>query len=76
MLEYNDIKDLYHAKKHPAVIECRKTERQVLEEFLHTFEAHMDIITGEKGDNRISLPEWVEYYTNISASIDNDAYFA
>lgn len=27
-------------------------------------------------DSKVSLEEFIEYYTNISASIDNDDYFA
>lgn len=38
VLEVDDIMDIYNAKKHPAVLEGRKTEKQVLGEFLETFE--------------------------------------
>lgn len=38
VLEVDDILGIYNAKKHPAVIEGRKTEKQVLGEFLETFE--------------------------------------
>lgn len=39
-LEIDDIKDIYNASKHPDVIQGRKTEDQILMEFLETFEAH------------------------------------
>ena len=71
-LDYEDIKDTYNAKKHPAVLEGRKTERQVLEEFLSTFELHLSGVS----DGRVTREEFLEYYTNISASIDNEEYFA
>lgn len=71
-VDYNDIVEVYNAKKHPAVQEGRKTERQVLEEFLSTFELHRS----DKPDGVVTLDEFVEYYTNISASIDNEEYFA
>lgn len=70
-MDYNDIVEVYNAKKHPAVQEGRKTERQVLEEFLSTFELHRS----DKPDGVVTLDEFVEYYTNISASIDNEEYF-
>ena len=70
-LNYDDICEVYNAKKHPAVLEGRKTERQILEEFLSTFEMHLS----DKPDGIVTLDEFVEYYANVSASIDNDAYF-
>ena len=38
--------DVYNAKKHPAVVEGRKTEEQVLGEFLETFETHHNVLNG------------------------------
>ncbi len=70
-LDLRDIKGKYNARKHPAVIAHQKTEEDVLYEFLHTFESQL-IAT----DYKVSLDEWIEYYTNISASIDDDEYFA
>ena len=70
-VDYNDICDTYNAKKHPAVLEGRKTERQVLEEFLATFEMALSGVA----DGIVTLDEFMEYYTSISASIDNEDYF-
>jgi len=47
----------------------------VLVEFLETFEAHLNLKTGQLSDGRVSLEEFTEYYRNISASIDDDSYF-
>jgi len=71
-LDFEDIKDVYHASRHPAVLEGRKTERDVLEEFLSTFEMHLSGVS----DGVVTREEFIEYYTNISASIDNEDYFA
>ena len=70
-VDYNDICDVYNASKHPAVLEGRKTERQILEEFLATFEMALS----EVPDGIVTLEEFLEYYTSISASIDNEDYF-
>jgi Ca2+-binding EF-hand superfamily protein len=70
-VDWEEIREIYNANKHPAVLEGRKTERQVLEEFLSTFEMHFS----DKPDGIVTLDEFIEYYTNVSASIDNDEYF-
>ena len=60
---------------HPEVKSGKRTENEVLTEFLETFEQHYNTTTGGQNDGQITPQEWLEYYTNISASIDNDAYF-
>lgn len=75
VLDINDIKGKYNASMHPDVKSGKKTEEEVLTEFLETFEMHHNTIHGYKSDGKVSKEEFVEYYTNISASIDNDAYF-
>ncbi len=75
-LDINDIKGVYKTDKHPEVIAGRKTEDQVLMEFLETFEAHHNMKHGRNHDSVVDLEEWTEYYSNINASIDNDEYFA
>ena len=74
VLEMNDIKVSYNAKLHPDVKSGKKTEDEILGEFLETFEAH-HAMNGGTRDQRVTPEEFVEYYTNISASIDNDEYF-
>lgn len=46
MLEAEDIKSTYNAKKHPDVLQGKRTEDSVLCEFLETFEAHHNLKTG------------------------------
>ena len=75
VLTVADIKGKYDASKHPDVKSGKKTEDEVLKEFLETFEMHHNVMHGAKSDGMVTLDEFIEYYTNISANIDNDAYF-
>lgn len=74
-LEVEDIKGKYDASKHPDVKTGKKTEEEVLKEFLETFEMHHNTMHDYQTDGKVSMEEFVEYYTNISSNIDNDAYF-
>ena len=75
VVDYNDIKDIYNAKRHPDVISGKKTEEDILLEFLETFETHHNICNSEAPDHVVTIEEFEEYYNNISSSIDNDQYF-
>jgi Ca2+-binding EF-hand superfamily protein len=75
-IDLNDIRGVYNAKFHPDVKSGKKTEDEVLAEFLDTFEYHFNLLNPNHSKNRsISIEEWIEYYNNISMSIDEDAYF-
>ena len=71
----DDIRGTYNASMHPEVKSGKRTEDEILLEFLETFEQHYNTINGGKSDGIITPEEWLEYYTHVSASIDNDAYF-
>ena len=74
VLRVNDIKGLYNASFHPDVKSGKKTEDEILGEFLETFETHHNLKTGVR-DQNVTLEEFIEYYNNVSANIDNDQYF-
>ncbi len=44
VITLDEVKDLYSASRHPDVMAKRKTEGEILEEFLETFEQHYDIL--------------------------------
>jgi Ca2+-binding EF-hand superfamily protein len=75
-IDINDLRGVYNAKFHPDVKAGKKTEDEVLAEFLDTFEYHFNLLNDNKSKDRtITMEEWIEYYNNISMSIDNDKYF-
>jgi Ca2+-binding EF-hand superfamily protein len=74
-VEVDDIKGVYNCKNHPDVKLGKKTEEEVLSEFLDTFELHYSLAHPDSRDKRISLDEFYEYYNNISMSIEDDRYF-
>lgn len=75
IIELDDIKGVYNAKFHPEVKAGKKTEDEVLYEFLDTFELHHSLKNPKDKDRQINMKEFTEYYNNVSASIDNDQYF-
>lgn len=75
ILDIKDIQGTYNAKHHPDVKAGKKTEDEVLAEFLDTFEAHHALKNPQDKDRKITLQEFIEYYTNVGATIDNDQYF-
>lgn len=74
-IDINDIKGVYNASKHPDVLQNKKTEDQILQEFLETFETAHSMRNNNTPNHVVTKEEFIEYYNNISASIDDDAYF-
>jgi len=66
-VELNDIKGKYDASRHPDVLSGKQTADQVLATFLGTFDGD--------GDGKITPTEFIKYYGNCSASMDDDDYF-
>jgi Ca2+-binding EF-hand superfamily protein len=79
-IDIEDVRKSYNARQHPDVRAGKKTEEEVLHEFLETFEAHRAMNSNadkysKQGDGQITLNEFFDYYSNVSASVDNDEYF-
>lgn len=47
-IDIDDIRGTYNARKHPDVINGKKTEEEVLLEFLETFEQHHNFLVNIK----------------------------
>ncbi|ETV93590.1 hypothetical protein H310_12585 [Aphanomyces invadans] len=63
-----DLCALYDVTKHPDMLQGKKTKDQILAEFL----GQWDTIDH---DGVVEYDEFVNYYRNVSASIDTDSYF-
>ena len=75
ILNIDDVRQVYNAKNHPDVKSGKKSEDDVLMEFLDTFEIHFSVNQPSSRDGSITLDEWYEYYNNVSMSIPDDKYF-
>ena len=74
-ISFDEIQAKYNAKNHPEVLSGKKTEEEVLKEFMDTFQDTYNYLCGTETDNIITLEEFMEYYENVSMTIDNDEYF-
>lgn len=84
VINIDDLKGVYDSSKHPDVKSGKKTEDEILYEFLDTFEMHhgvnvsicLIIVQHPKSkDRNITEEEFLEYYNNLSCTVDNDEYF-
>lgn len=67
-IDSQDLKGAYDASHHPGVMSKRRTEEEVMEEFISTFE-------GEVKDGKVTPEEWCRYYAMLSASMTDDDEF-
>jgi len=68
LIDSDDVADNFDANHHPEVMAGNMHPKQALGDFLSQFDC-LDL------DNCITKKEFLEYYKNVSASIDNDDYF-
>lgn len=68
-VELDEIREKYNASQHPEVIAGKKTQDEVLLEFMSAFE-----VDGET-NGKVTRQEFQNYYHNVSSSIDGDDYF-
>lgn len=63
----DELRSMYRTDRHPSVLDGTKSPDDVLRDF----EACWD----KNGDGIVTEAEFTEYYKDLSAAIDNDAYF-
>jgi len=67
----DDVKAAYNAKEDEEVKAGKITEEEALRKFLDHFDGGADHVK----DGKVSKKEFLDYYKNVSASIDRDDYF-
>ena len=68
------LKNVFNAKFHPDCFLKQKPENEVFDEFMFTFEVFC-FLKNISPEKNISYIDFVEYYTPISSSIQDDNYF-
>ena len=68
LVKLEDIAKTYNVDSHPEILSGRKNPEQVFIEFMSLWDT-------QQRDSIVTFDEFTEYYADISASIDDDAYF-
>lgn len=68
-ITFDDLKGTYCVRNHPGYLNGELTEKEILRKFLENFEE------GGIKDGIVTKEEFTDYYTGVSASIDEDGYF-
>ncbi len=69
LVKLDDISQIYDASKHPDFVSGKKSKDQVLLEFMSLWDC-------QQKDGIVTFEEFCDYYSDVSASIDSDDYFA
>ena len=68
IVDIADLCDTYDVSFHPKFKSGEMSKNDILNEFM----AQWDTVTK---DGKVTLEEFIEYYNDVSASIDEDDYF-
>ena len=76
-VDLDEMRNAYCATNHPDVISGKKTEDEILAEYLDNLQYHFSLLKSEKEqeNNQINLDEFMAFFNNISAGIEDDDYF-
>ena len=75
------LRHAYNPKEHPLVRQGKRTEDEILAEFLDVLEYHFNLLIEKNEENidvndiKVDFDDFCEFYKNISVCIDDDKYF-
>ena len=77
VINMNLIREGFNANGHPDVISGKKTEQEVLAEFLDNLDYHFNLLNQGKNpdDEEVTNQEFIDFYRYISTGIEDDNYF-
>jgi Ca2+-binding EF-hand superfamily protein len=76
-VDLDDIRNSYNPINHPDVLSGKRTEDEVLAEFLDNLQYHFSLLKSDKEqeNNKINFEGFFEFFNYISAGIEDDEYF-
>jgi len=77
VVNMNIIRNGFNAKGHPDVINGKRTDQEVLAEFLDNFDYHFNLLNQGRNpdDEEVTNQEFIDFYRYISSGIEDDNYF-
>ena len=72
-ISINSLKNLYNAKNHPDVLDGKKSEQEIYNQFCYTIDVYIRV--KKILNNCINNDQFIDYYSGISPSIKNDEDF-
>ena len=77
VLNMNIIRNGFNAKGHPDVINGKRSEQDVLSEFLDNFDYHFNLLNQGRNpdDEEVTNQEFIDFYRYISVGFDDDNAF-
>ena len=74
-ISFKELNSNYNFKNHPDVLSGKISEEEALKEFMDTFQETYNYLCGTETNDIITIEEFMEYYENVSMTIEEDEYF-
>lgn len=72
---YAKVRELFDGKKHPDVCNGRKTEQEIITDFLEIYEMHHNTFNDYQKQDKVTKPEFLEFYKTLSPNYEDDNSF-